>query len=130
MSEIAGRHILITGGASGIGRLMARKLAGLGGRISVWDIDREKLDKVVAELATAAEPARGFCCDISKREDVYRVAAETTAAAGVSSKKAFQPSWSAQLPVYQSPLLASCKSRLEMPMSLQDGALRRGPFHD
>jgi all-trans-retinol dehydrogenase (NAD+) len=82
MSEITGRHILITGGASGIGRLMARKLAGLGARISVWDIDREKLDKVVAELASGAEPARGFRCDVSKREEVYRVAAETTAAAG------------------------------------------------
>ena len=52
MSEIQGRHVLITGGASGIGRLMARKLAALGARVSVWDIDREKLDKVVAELAT------------------------------------------------------------------------------
>jgi len=82
MSEIAGRHILITGGASGIGRLMALELAQRGGRISVWDIDREKLDKVVAELASGPEPARGFHCDVAKREDVYRVAAATTAAAG------------------------------------------------
>lgn len=83
MSQIAGRHILITGGASGIGRLMAKKLAGMGGRISVWDIHREHLDQVVAELNTAArEPARGFVCDVSKRENVYRVAEETKAAAG------------------------------------------------
>ena len=82
MSEIKGSHVLITGGASGIGRLMARKLAALGARVSIWDIDREKLDKIVAELATGPEAARGFRCDVSKREDVYRVAAETTAAAG------------------------------------------------
>ena len=82
MSEITGRHILITGGASGIGRLMARRLAGLGARISVWDIDREKLDKVIAELATGPETARGFRCDVANRVDVYRVAAETTTAAG------------------------------------------------
>ncbi len=82
MSEVEGRHVLITGGASGIGRLMARKLAGLGARVSVWDIHRDNLDKVVAELATGAQPAHGFRCDVSKREDVYRVAAETTAAAG------------------------------------------------
>jgi all-trans-retinol dehydrogenase (NAD+) len=82
MSEIKGRHVLITGGASGIGRLTARKLAALGARVSVWDIDREKLDKIVAELATGPEAARGFRCDVSNREDVYRVAAETTAAAG------------------------------------------------
>jgi len=42
MSEIAGRHILITGGASGIERLMARKLAGLGGRRGHPDQQRRR----------------------------------------------------------------------------------------
>ena len=83
MSEISGRHILVTGGASGIGRLMAKKLAALGGRISLWDINKENLDKVVAELNTAgSEPARGFLCDVSQRETVYRIADETRAAGG------------------------------------------------
>ena len=83
MSEIAGRHVLVTGGASGIGRLMARKLAALGGRVSIWDIQRENLDKVVAELnAGGRETARGFFCDVSKRENVYQLAEETKAASG------------------------------------------------
>jgi len=83
MSEIAGRHVLVTGGASGIGRLMAKKLAALGGRVSIWDIQRENLDKVIAELnAGGRETARGFFCDVSKRENVYRAAEETTAAGG------------------------------------------------
>ncbi len=82
MSEIAGRHVLVTGGASGIGRLTASRLAALGARISIWDIDAERLDKVVAELASGPQPARGFRCDVAKREEVYRVAAETLAAGG------------------------------------------------
>jgi all-trans-retinol dehydrogenase (NAD+) len=83
MSEIAGRHILITGGASGIGRLMAQKLAALGGLISIWDIHRENLDNVVAALnGDGRVLARGFFCDVAQRANVYRVAAETTAAAG------------------------------------------------
>lgn len=83
MSEIATRHILVTGGASGIGRRMAMKLAGLGGRVSIWDIDQANLDKVVQELnASGRETARGFRCDVSQRAEVYRVAAETAAAAG------------------------------------------------
>lgn len=83
MSEIAGRHVLITGGASGIGRLMAKRLAALGGRLSIWDIHRQNLDAVVSELSAGGrESARGFLCDVSKRDDVYRVAGETTAAAG------------------------------------------------
>ena len=41
---------------------MALKLAALGGRISVWDIHRENLAKVVSELsATGREPARVLC---------------------------------------------------------------------
>ncbi len=83
MSEIKGRHILVTGGASGIGRLMAKKLAALGGRISLWDINTENLDNVVAELnAAGGERARGFVCDVSQRETVYRIADETRAAGG------------------------------------------------
>ncbi len=83
MSEIAGQHVLITGGASGIGRLMAKKLAALGGRISVWDIHQENLGKVIAEITGIAhEPARGFTCDVSRRENVYRTAGETLNAAG------------------------------------------------
>jgi len=83
MSEIAGQHIVITGGASGIGRLMAKKLAALGGRISVWDIHADNLAKVVAELnATAREPVHGFLCDVSQRDTVYRAADQTAAAAG------------------------------------------------
>ncbi len=83
MREVAGRHILITGGASGIGRLMARKLGVLGGRITVWDIHEENLRKVIAEVSgIAREPARGFPCDVSRRENVYRTAAETLNAAG------------------------------------------------
>ena len=78
MSEIAGQHVLITGGASGIGRLMAKKLAALGCRISVWDIHRQNLDTVVAELnAAAGGSAQGFLCDVSKRAVVYRAAEET-----------------------------------------------------
>ncbi|MCC6641941.1 MAG: SDR family oxidoreductase [Deltaproteobacteria bacterium] len=78
MSEIAGRHILVTGGASGIGRLTALRMAARGGRVSVWDIHTENLDRVVAELGSAGcAVARGWICDVSKRESVYAAARET-----------------------------------------------------
>lgn len=83
MSEIAGRHVLITGGASGIGRLMALEAVGLGGRVSIWDINAGNLEKVVAELnARGRETAHGFICDVARRERVYTVAEETRAATG------------------------------------------------
>jgi all-trans-retinol dehydrogenase (NAD+) len=83
MTQIPGRHVLVTGGASGIGRLVALRMAALGGRVSVWDIRREALDAVAAELRQAgSEPAHGFVCDVSRRAEVQRVAAETAAAGG------------------------------------------------
>lgn len=83
MSEIAGRHVLVTGGASGIGRLMALELAAHGGRVTVWDINAENLAKVVAELdARGSMKANGFVCDVSRRERVYEAAEQTRSAAG------------------------------------------------
>jgi all-trans-retinol dehydrogenase (NAD+) len=82
MSQIAGRHALVTGGASGIGRLMALELARAGARVSVWDIS-DQVEQTVAELnARGQQTARGFICDVSRRERVYAVAEETRAAAG------------------------------------------------
>lgn len=83
MSELFGRHVLVTGGASGIGRLMALRMAALGARVSIWDLRRERLDRVATELEGAGRaPARGWICDVSRRESVYAVAQETIAAGG------------------------------------------------
>ncbi|MDX2170096.1 MAG: SDR family oxidoreductase, partial [Deltaproteobacteria bacterium] len=79
MSDISGQHALITGGASGIGRLMARQLAARGARVTVWDINATALDAAVAELGPTA---RGFVCDVSDRHQVYARATDTEAAGG------------------------------------------------
>lgn len=75
MSEVSGSNIVITGGASGIGRLMALKLTQRGGHVAVWDIDPDRLKAVVAELHSGGgERARGYVCDVSDRQDVYATA--------------------------------------------------------
>ena len=76
MSDVSGRNILITGGASGIGRLVALKMAQLGGNVVVWDIDPVGLDVLVAELMSIdKKPAHGYLCDVSDRQCVYDTAA-------------------------------------------------------
>ncbi|MDP8939596.1 MAG: SDR family oxidoreductase [Actinomycetota bacterium] len=75
MSEISGKTIVITGGASGMGRLLALKTARLGGTVVVYDVDSGALDAVVEEIkAQTGRDAYGFVCDVSDREEVYRTA--------------------------------------------------------
>jgi len=83
MSEIADRNVLITGGASGIGRRVALRMARLGGNMILWDIDRANLDKVLEELeSTTGRPARGDICDVSDRTAVYECAEKANVEAG------------------------------------------------
>lgn len=83
MTTIGTKTVLITGGAGGIGRLMALKMAALGAGVAIWDIDEQRLPVVVGELkAAGARDAQGLVCDVSDRDAVYRAAAETTAALG------------------------------------------------
>ncbi len=75
MTGISGRKILITGGASGIGRLIALRLASQGGRLVIWDINADRMQGVVDELnRDHSGGARGYVCDVSDRQQVYETA--------------------------------------------------------
>ncbi len=65
--QIDGKAALITGGASGLGAVAARDLAGAGARIAVLDLPRSDGEKFVAELGGGAI----FCpCDVTVEEQV------------------------------------------------------------
>lgn len=63
--SIAGEIALVTGGANGIGRLIAIKLAKLGAQVIIWDIDKYGEDFssflfVVASESNGRESFSGF----------------------------------------------------------------------
>lgn len=83
MSEVAGRNVLITGAASGIGRLMALKAAAKGANLVLWDIDETGLAKLVAEIRANSGKAFSYRCDVSRHQDVYRVAEQVRTDVGM-----------------------------------------------
>ena len=83
MTTIDGRTVLITGGASGIGRLMAHAFAAKGARVAIWDLNAEGARLVAKDLADATGREHGaFGIDITDREAVYAMATETVAELG------------------------------------------------
>lgn len=83
MSEIKGRTALVTGGGSGMGRLLALRLAEAGAKVVIWDIDAQALDVVVAELRSAGSAeARGYACDVGNFDAVAATASRTLAEMG------------------------------------------------
>ena len=82
MTEINGTRALITGGASGIGRLLATRLANAGTRLVLWDIDPAGLEQVQAELTGAGYEVDVYICDLTNREEIAAVAAQTLAESG------------------------------------------------
>lgn len=64
-SSLAGRVVLITGGASGIGAAFVRAFAGQGARVAFLDIDKNAGDALVREIAASSGTAPLFVpCDL------------------------------------------------------------------
>lgn len=78
--DVSNDIVLITGGASGLGRLMAIKFAKLGAKVVIWDLNLTGLEetaKMIEELRSKRENV-GKChyyqVDISNRFAVYAAA--------------------------------------------------------
>jgi NAD(P)-dependent dehydrogenase (short-subunit alcohol dehydrogenase family) len=74
--SVAGKRVFVTGGASGIGKMISTGLAERGARVFTCSRKQAALDELVAEL----EGKRGFdlCAepaDLSKLEEIGRIAA-------------------------------------------------------
>ena len=73
--DVTGEIVLITGAASGLGRLLAIKFARLGAILVLWDINEEG-NMETCRMIKEKRDAKVFpyTCDCSNRQDVYRVA--------------------------------------------------------
>jgi len=76
--ELEGRHVVVTGGASGIGRALALRFADEGARaVVVSDLDEAGADAVAGEVAGLAVRA-----DVGREEDIRALVARAEEANG------------------------------------------------
>lgn len=74
MKDLQGKVAVITGGAEGIGKALATMAADKGMKLVLADIDAAKLDATVAEFKARGVDAIGLRTDVSKADQVDRLA--------------------------------------------------------
>lgn len=82
--ELARRIALVTGGASGIGRAVALRLASAGAHVVIGDLDEAGARKAAEEIASAQGPGRalGLFMDVTREASVRHALEETVLAYG------------------------------------------------
>jgi NAD(P)-dependent dehydrogenase (short-subunit alcohol dehydrogenase family) len=82
MKDFKDKVAVITGGASGLGLAMARRFAAEGMKLVLADVEEEALRKVETEFRKAGVPVIGIRTDVSRAQDVERLAEKTLATFG------------------------------------------------
>jgi all-trans-retinol dehydrogenase (NAD+) len=76
-TALKGSTVLVTGGGSGIGRLMALGAAGRGARVVIWDLDAAAGERVRDRIRSLGGVAHSFAVNVADRDQVRSAAAET-----------------------------------------------------
>jgi all-trans-retinol dehydrogenase (NAD+) len=74
MINFSNKVTLITGGACGLGRLVAQKMAAKGSHVVLWDIAHESLANTAREISATGYTVTTYHCDVSDRNAVYDLA--------------------------------------------------------
>jgi short-subunit dehydrogenase len=75
LESYQGLRAFVTGASSGIGRLLALRLAGLGARVALIARRGDALERLVAEIAEQGGRALALACDVADMRAVERAAA-------------------------------------------------------
>ena len=78
--SVAGKRVIVTGAASGMGRATAHLFADEGARVAVVDLDAEGVAQVVDEIRDVHGHAAAIdvCCDVASHDDLKQLVATVT----------------------------------------------------
>lgn len=68
--EFANKVVLITGAATGIGRMTAKELVRLGSRVVIADLNGAKAEEAASSIRLEGGDVIGVACDVTRDEDV------------------------------------------------------------
>jgi 3-oxoacyl-[acyl-carrier protein] reductase len=82
--SVAGKRVVVTGAASGMGRATAHLFADEGARVAVVDLAAERVVAVTDEIRDAhgADAASGFVCDVGDHDALKHLVASVVGAFG------------------------------------------------
>ncbi|MEJ2887684.1 SDR family NAD(P)-dependent oxidoreductase [Actinomycetospora aeridis] len=80
--DLAGRRVLVTGGAQGLGEGMARALAGAGAAVMLADIAKDVGEKTASALAAEGHTARFVALDVTDDAQWETAVAQTVSELG------------------------------------------------
>jgi all-trans-retinol dehydrogenase (NAD+) len=82
MTQLKGKIALITGGASGIGKIMVRLLLERKAKVIIWDINQQKIDETIAEFSQKGIIV-GFMVDVSDVNQIQETANKVKKEVGI-----------------------------------------------
>lgn len=80
--DVRGLRVVVTGAASGLGLAMAGILADCGARVTLADIDTERLESATSSLAERGGTVRSFVVDVSDEDRVQALVDDVVGAEG------------------------------------------------
>ena len=82
MKKLEDKTVLITGGASGIGRIMVRLLLERKAKVIIWDINQESIDDTLSEFSDKGK-VYGYNVDVSNVEQIQETSKKVKQEIGV-----------------------------------------------